>query len=366
MDTTHTCSIIVNNYNYERFLRTAIDSALGQTYQRTEVLVVDDCSTDSSRDIIASYGNAIIPILHQTNGKQGAAFNSGFAQSKGDIIIFLDADDYLYPDAVARIVSTWKSGISKVHYRLDVVDQSGTSRGYAVPPTAIPLDQGDLSLKVIETAGYNGVSTSGNALSRVALAQVMPIAEAYSTTSDDYLSIVIPLLGDVVAIDRPLGAYRLHDDNQWAITELDSKRFHRFIRHDLQRCELAKEWGQKLNRSVPDDLYMRSFGRAWSRLSSIRLDPANHPVTTDNRFRLTYLGLRALWQYSDFNLSKRFIFSLWFLWVGLLPTFLAKFAIAWLFAPHLRPKAITHSLNTLRSWITPSNGHKNNEATTKA
>lgn len=89
-------SIIINNYNYERFLSEAIDSAINQNYQNTEVIVVDDYSTDNSRDVIASYGDKIIPVYHQENGKQAAAFNSGFAVSKGEIIIFLDADDYLF------------------------------------------------------------------------------------------------------------------------------------------------------------------------------------------------------------------------------------------------------------------------------
>jgi glycosyltransferase involved in cell wall biosynthesis len=60
-------SIVVNNFNYERFLREAIDSALAQTYAPVEVVVVDDGSTDSSRDIIASYGDRLIPVL-KANG----------------------------------------------------------------------------------------------------------------------------------------------------------------------------------------------------------------------------------------------------------------------------------------------------------
>ncbi|MEL6937458.1 MAG: glycosyltransferase, partial [Cyanobacteria bacterium J06607_17] len=114
-------SIVINNYNYERFLSEAIDSALEQTYQNVEVIVVDDGSMDGSRDIINRYGNAVIPIF-QPNRKQGHAFNSGFTHSKGDIVIFLDADDYLKPEAAEKIVAAWKPQIAKVHYRLDVVD----------------------------------------------------------------------------------------------------------------------------------------------------------------------------------------------------------------------------------------------------
>ncbi|WP_017297390.1 glycosyltransferase family 2 protein [Nodosilinea nodulosa] len=345
-------SIVVNNYNYERFLSEAIESALGQTYARVEVIVVDDCSTDGSRQMIAGYGDRIIPVLHTTNGRQGAAFNSGFAASSGDIVLFLDADDYLYPQAVERIVAAWQPGLAKVHYRLDVVDGEGTPRGYTLPPASLPLAAGEVWRTLIKMGTYNGTPTSGNALSRQALAQVTPIASEYATTSDDYLSVLIPLYGDVATVEAPLGAYRIHDSNQWAMATISSGRFHRFIRHDLQRCELLQTWGPKLGYAVPEDLYMRSFGRVWSRLSSLRFDPEVHPVPSDTRWQLTRLGIRALWRYSDYNAPKRLIFSLWFLWVGLMPGALAKPAIVWLFAPHQRPQAIQRLLKGLRSLVT--------------
>jgi glycosyltransferase involved in cell wall biosynthesis len=338
MTTEPLVSIIINNYNYDRFIAEAIDSALNQTYAAIEVIVVDDCSTDNSRQIIGSYGDRIIPVLHEVNGKQGAAFNSGFAKSQGDIIIFLDSDDCLYPQAVERIVAVWKPGISKVHYRLNVVNATGEPRGFSYPPVTQPLAQGEVWKTVLEQGSYNGVATSGNALSREALSNVMPIAPEYATTSDDYLSVLIPLFGDVVAVEEPLGLYRLHDSNQWAMTSIASSRFHRFIRHDLQRCDLIQEWGTKLGYQVPKDLYMRSFGRVWSRLSSLRLDPTNHPVQSDHPLVLMYLGIKALWQYSDYNWQKRLMYSLWFVGVGILPRSLAEIGITWLFVPQKRPK----------------------------
>lgn len=338
MESNLLVSIVINNYNYDRFVAEAIDSALNQTYSAIEVIVVDDCSTDDSRQIISAYGDRIIPVFHEVNGKQGATFNSGFAKSQGEIIIFLDSDDYLYSRAVEQIVAAWKPGISKVHYRLNVVDTNGQPRGFSYPPIGNPLAQGKVWKMALENGGYTGVSTSGNALSRQSLSQVMPIAEEYATTSDDYLSVLIPLFGEIVAIEDSMGAYRLHDNNQWAMTTISSSRFHRFIRHDLQRCELLKEWGTNLGYQVPEDLYMRSFGRVWSRLSSLRLDPENHPIQTDHPLVLMYLGIKALWKYSDYNWQKRLIYSLWFIGVGILPQFFAEMGITWLFVPQKRPK----------------------------
>ncbi|MGH7801488.1 MAG: glycosyltransferase family 2 protein [Thermodesulfobacteriota bacterium] len=75
-------SIIINNYNYGRFLKGCIESALNQTYPHTEVIIVDDGSTDNSREIIAKYRERAILILKQNEG-QASAFNAGFAVSMG-------------------------------------------------------------------------------------------------------------------------------------------------------------------------------------------------------------------------------------------------------------------------------------------
>ena len=258
MCTSPVVSIIINNFNYDRFLSQAIDSALTQTYKNVEVIVVDDGSTDNSRNIIASYGDSIMPVL-QPNGKQGAAFNNGFAHSKGDIIIFLDSDDYLYPNAVERIVTAWRPDIAKVHYRLTVVDSNSDPKGYSLPQGGI-LDSRDARDRILQTGSCISVPTSGNALSRQVMDKVFPIPDAFNTTSDDYLSVLIPLHGEVIAIEAELGAYRIHDSNQWALVELDSSRFRRFITHDLQRCGLIKEYGQSLGFTVPENLELKALG----------------------------------------------------------------------------------------------------------
>src|SRR6266700_1460758 len=100
-------SIIIDNYNYGRFLEQAIESALNQNYLRTEVIVVDDGSTDNSREVIARYGNRILPLV-KDNGGQASAFNAGFRRSHGEVVLFLDADDALFPTAAAGAVEALK------------------------------------------------------------------------------------------------------------------------------------------------------------------------------------------------------------------------------------------------------------------
>ncbi len=340
-------SIIINNYNYDRFLAAAIDSALNQTYINTQVIVVDDGSTDKSREIIAGYGDRIVPIL-QPNGKQAAAFNSGFDRAKGEIIIFLDADDYLYPQTVDRIVAIWSPDLAKVHYRLDVVDTIGQSLGYSSPQGTSPLSQGEVWKNILDNGGYISTPTSGNALNRRALAKLFPIPDAYKLTADDYLSYQVPFYGNVAAIEEPLGAYRIHDANQWALSTVTAAKFQRFVRHDLQNFDLIVQKAQEFGYEYPADLEQRSIGRLWSRIISLRLDPQAHPRPEDRALNLIYCGIRSLWKYSDFNWQKRLFYSLWFLWVGLLPLPVATPAIAWLYAPQQRPKFVDWTVNKIR------------------
>lgn len=96
-------SIVIPVYNRERYVKEAIDSALGQTYGDTEVVVVDDCSTDGTSDVLAGYGGAIRVVRHERNRGVGAAFATGVAAMEGEWFKGLGSDDVLYPDAVEQL-----------------------------------------------------------------------------------------------------------------------------------------------------------------------------------------------------------------------------------------------------------------------
>lgn len=344
-------SLIINSYNYENFLPIAIDSALNQSYGNIEVIVVDDGSTDSSREVIARYGDRIHAIF-QPNGKQAAALNTGFTASKGSIILFLDADDYLMPTAVEQIVAAFQPGIGKVHFRLQVVDSENQPLGYFIPSIGMKLEDGEVWRKLLQTSSYVSSPMSGNAYRRSTLVPVFPIPDEYKTTGDDYLMISTPFYANqLAAINEPIAAYRIHTSNQWALTAVSGSRFRRFVNHDLQNFALLRQRAQELNLAVPPDLERRSLGRIWSRLASLRLEPQAHPVNTDQVLQLIAWGLTALWQHSNHNLPKRIIYSGLFLWVGLMPVPLAKLGITYLYAPHLRPRVIDTALTRLRAVV---------------
>src|SRR5436305_1267238 len=101
-DSAITIDIVVNNYNYEAYVRQAVDSACAQEYPSANVIVVDDGSTDGSRDVLAAYGDEIDLVLKE-NGGQASALNAGFARCRGQAVIFLDADDVLAPNAASMV-----------------------------------------------------------------------------------------------------------------------------------------------------------------------------------------------------------------------------------------------------------------------
>jgi GT2 family glycosyltransferase len=101
--TTGLVSVIVPVFNGERFLHEALDSALAQTYEPVEVVVVDDGSIDGTPEILAGYGDRI-RVVRQENRGLSAARNAGLAASSGEFVQFLDADDLLPEDKIARQV----------------------------------------------------------------------------------------------------------------------------------------------------------------------------------------------------------------------------------------------------------------------
>jgi glycosyltransferase involved in cell wall biosynthesis len=208
-------SIVISSYNYGRFLREAINGALTQTYEHREVVVVDDGSTDESREIVGSYGARIKAILKKNEG-QASAFNAGVRASKGEVLFFVDSDDVLLPTAVEEAMRLLaKDDVAKVHWPLWVIDEAGIKTGQVLPGTD-PLPEGDLQTAVLEAGadGYTWPPTTGNCWSRRFVDTVFPLPEAeYQTCPDYYLAALAPLYGAVKQIATPLGLYRIHGTN---------------------------------------------------------------------------------------------------------------------------------------------------------
>ena len=205
-----TVSIAICNYNYGRFLRASVDSALTQSRPALEVLVLDDGSTDDSRAILASYGDRIRTLLQPNTGQRGA-YNALYAAARGEIIVFLDSDDRLHDHAQASLVPCFDDpGIVKVHWRLSLIDADGAAVGSVIPRT---LDDGELAGRIRSAVFPASAPASGNAYRAATLASLFPLpVDARDRHGADFFCIYgAALLGRVTSIaDGPLGDYRVH------------------------------------------------------------------------------------------------------------------------------------------------------------
>jgi glycosyltransferase involved in cell wall biosynthesis len=202
-------TIVICNYNYERFLGKAIDSALAQDYPATRVLVIDDGSTDGSRALIEGYGSRITSVF-KTNGGQVSAYNRAMQELDSEYAILLDADDMLYPRAASEVMGEFGSGeYVKVQFRLDVISGTGELTGAHVPHSEPPRDCGTL---LRHGWLYPSPPASGNAYLVSALRRLFPMPETPDTRyGADFFTIYgIALMGPIASIRHALGSYRVH------------------------------------------------------------------------------------------------------------------------------------------------------------
>ena len=258
-------SVIVMNHNYGEFLGAAIDSALAQSYPRTEVVVVDDGSTDRSGEVIHAYDGRIEAVFKE-NGGMGSAFNAGVAASRGAFVFMLDADDTLLPGALAAAVPRLRDAAAKVHWPLFEVDRDGRRTGRTVPGPDLP--EGDLREALAREGpdGYLSPPTTGNGFSRTTLERILPVPEQeFAQQAETYLVTVAPLYGGVARIPEPQGCYRVHGENYYASrSALERNRLNLEI-YD-RRCDALARHLQQNGREVDQSAWKeRSERYAWMR-----------------------------------------------------------------------------------------------------
>ena len=254
MNSSPLVSILISNYNCDRYLASAIDSALAQTYAHIEIIVVDDGSTDDSRQILESYAESIITIFKE-NGGQASAFNAGFRVSKGEIICLLDADDLWLPCKVERVVASFKNRpqATVVYHKVQNIDAEDLPIGQPWPPYRSIV--GDISKSVGNSGGWWPFPPStALSFSRQFLATAMDIPEAeYRLCADAYLADLAPFFGEVVGIDLVLSQFRVHDRNNWSG---EDNQWQRAVEHDCVRVNnvnrILNKHGMKLEISLSD------------------------------------------------------------------------------------------------------------------
>ncbi len=328
-----TLSVIVNNYNHERFLPEAIDSVLALDMQLAEIVVVDDGSTDGSRAVIAGYGDRVIPVL-QTNAGQLKACMNALAHTSGDYVYLLDADDKVDPDFARHAPAALVSRPAKLQFRL----ASLSADGAPLPSTFPDYPQGydtARALRDMEVWGlYLSPPTSGNVFRRDVLERVAESPVDYESAVDGLALYLAPTMGEVVTLDRALAWYRLHGSNVHQQHVLSAPRLKKEVARTTARWKhfsALTGWSDPFEHGGPP-------GMVREHLLMIEVAEGRRPRLGDG-----IAFLRRLWA-SGLRAKQKLILTTWTMAVVALPPKLARTACEWRLSPLNRPKWLNRRL----------------------
>ncbi|MEM6252984.1 MAG: glycosyltransferase [Cyanobacteria bacterium P01_D01_bin.156] len=238
-------SILINNYNYGCYLSQAIDSALAQTYTNVEVIVVDDGSQDNSQDILKNYSNQNIKIIIKPNGGQASAFNAGFFAASGDIVCFLDADDYFYPEKVMEIVALFQGNttIGWIFHKLAYVTAEDEKLEVKDPSRYLTESQVvDFQNVLRQGKRFTHTIPCGLCFRKSLLSNILPMPESEGVTiSDNYIKYSALFLSSGLLLTKQLAVQRIHSQNSYTFRD---------DRHKL-RAEINIKLGFYLRQTFP-------------------------------------------------------------------------------------------------------------------
>jgi glycosyltransferase involved in cell wall biosynthesis len=337
-------SIIIPNYNYGRFIGEAIDSALAQTHPIVEVIVVDDGSTDDSRAVIESYGERVTAIF-QANAGQTKACEAGFRRSRHPIVIFLDSDDRLVPEAAAIVSSDWQKGCSKRQFRLQTLDRHGNLRDHCWPKYSRYLAPDAIRQELLRTGYYQCPPTTGNAFAREFLQQLLPFGP--HPHIDAFLNTLAPLYGNVVTDDVVIGHYRIHGSNNYSIDRIEAASFAKHRAWDRLRIGIMAEHCRQLEIPFKGEEVLRNLlpyqelEVIVAKIEAERLGDHLHVL------RSWFAALRAGVFYPQ-SLWHGLLRGLWISAIALSPRRLAFGCIAIRYMPTSRPPLLETIVNAFR------------------
>jgi glycosyltransferase involved in cell wall biosynthesis len=314
-------SVVVCNYNYERFLEDALSSVTAQT-RRCELVVVDDGSTDGSREILSHWADRAKIVL-QDNAGQVGAYNRGFLESSGDIVIFLDSDDLLDADTVERVLAAFEAGVAKVHWPMRLVGESGSALGGEIP---YRLGQGEVSRAFVKHGIlYASSPGSGNAYRRDALQRLFPLPEdSVDRHGADFFTIYgAPLFGEVRALHRAAGSYRVHERGGAAALNLvfgNAAKIHVDPQRMRKRVARFRQWIaiRTSGEILPPDTFLDFSVEKLAFARAIFEARGYWPGLRRGIPALVAL-MRALWLKSEFSIIKKLMLSAWSITVLLAP-----------------------------------------------
>lgn len=195
-------SVVIPSYNHARFVTEAVDSVLSQTNCQIEVIVVDDGSTDNTREVLASYGSRIRYIYQDNKGLPGAR-NTGIRAALGEWVAVLDSDDYWHPQKTERQLAAVAA-----HPEADVVGSPG---GDLPMPELLPLDPPTRWLSIRDFLLITPMSASSTMVRRRCFDAVGLFDESLRSAEDRDMWLRLAARVRVLQVTTPCWHYRVHE-----------------------------------------------------------------------------------------------------------------------------------------------------------
>jgi glycosyltransferase involved in cell wall biosynthesis len=233
---------LIDTYNHERFIAEAIESVLAQDFPASEmeIVVVDDGSTDSTAQIVASYADRV-RYIRKENGGQASALNLGFRESRGEIIAMLDGDDVWLPNKVSRVVAEFEKEPDAVvvcHPYITWLSE----RNLELEDQSFHPICGKMPLGRVDLLRYGDYGTCGMALRREAASALFPLPDGLEIYADTYIVFLAIFVGKVVGVKECLTKYRYHNSNLASFRQPDAAKAKRRWASYARAIEEARKW----------------------------------------------------------------------------------------------------------------------------
>ena len=256
-------SVIVPNYNHAQFLKQRIDSILNQTFTDYELIILDDCSTDNSKEIIDSYADSkklSHIVYNDTNsGSLFSQWQKGLALAQGEWIWIAESDDYSAPNFLETLMSKTSDGVSLVFCISNIVDEDGAcvsdSSGWLSDIAGQMLENDFVAegkTLFYEVHAYkNIVSNTSSVVFRKNLVDNVHFPYGYKICGDWLFFAQMTLVGNVAYVAEPLNFWRQHSKTTRNVGSLETERMRLQENMDIVRyfSSVAEKAGHQLDYS---------------------------------------------------------------------------------------------------------------------
>jgi glycosyltransferase involved in cell wall biosynthesis len=263
-------SVLIDTFQHERFIEKAIVGVLEQDFPAAEreIIVVDDGSTDGTAEIVRRF-EPHVRLLRKANGGQASAFNAGIPECRGEIVAFLDGDDWWARKKLTSVVQAISAepAVGIVGHGIVVVGRDGSEEsvilGEGFRFRTNTIEGGKLFRRRGAFLGTSRMTIRTELLRRIGA-----VPEAIEIQADEYLFTLAAALAEARILPEALTYYRMHEANSFQMTgkpELDKLR-RKFKSLDT----IAKSLSQKLREFGIEEEVIRTV-LAYTRLSAEQL-----------------------------------------------------------------------------------------------